>query len=309
MRRRLGQEVLDRIAEPLIAGIHAADPETMSLRASFPRFLDMEAEHRSLILAARRMAGRATTSSGVSHFASFRLGMGQLASALESALDQVDIRTGVAVTSLEEASGVYDLSLDDGAQLTASAVVLAVPAPEASRLLGSVAREAADVAGEIGQVSNLAVTLAYRTDQLPTLRGSGFVVPGAQGRRIRGVSYLSQKWAGRVPDSEVSLIRVFFAAGVDDQSPVETARSELETMIGVTSAPVRSWVRHHRHGLHRYTLGHLDRLDQIERALQPHPGLALAGAGFYGVGLNECVRSGWDAAELVLEGLRAEGVR
>jgi protoporphyrinogen/coproporphyrinogen III oxidase len=300
VRRRLGSEVLERIAEPLIAGIHAADPETMSLRASFPRFLDMEAEHRSLILAARRVDAR-DAAEGRSHFSSFRLGMGQLVSALASALDRVDIRTGSEVSAIESSTGGYTVVLDEGSRVTAPAVVLAVPAPVASRLSQTLSETAASAIAGIGQVSNQAVTLAYRSEHLPPLHGSGFVVPSTQGSAVRGVSYLSRKWTGRVPDGGFTLMRVFLAAGRDVSSPVEVARAELRSMIGVTADPVRAWVRRHRQGLHRYTVGHLERIAAAERALQARPGVVLAGAGFYGVGLNECISSGWDAAEKASE--------
>lgn len=304
VRRRLGEEVLERIAEPLVAGIHAADPETMSLQASFPRFLDMEAEHRSLIRAARRLGARRGRKSAGTHFSSFRLGMGQLLQALESSLHTGDVRTGAAVTGLEPTGDGYAVSLSDGGRITTTAVVLAVPAPMASRLLRPVSDEAAGHIAEIDQVTNQAVTLAFRTDQLPPLRGSGFVVPSGRGPRIRGVSYLSRKWAGRVPDDGFALLRVFYPAGTIEDAPVETARAEISATIGVEAEPVRSWVRTHRQGLHRYTLGHLERIAQAERALEASPGIALAGAGFYGVGLNECIASGWTAADSALEKLR-----
>ncbi len=299
VRRRLGGEVLERIAEPLIAGIHGADPETMSLQASFPRFLEMEAEHRSLILAARRIAATNATVT-TSHFSSFRAGMGQLTDAMISALDDVDIRTGVDATGIAAAGTGYTVALSDGSLLRARGVILAVPAPVASGLLESLVPKAADSLAGIGQVSNHAVTFAYRSDHLPPLKGSGFVIPSASRRRIRGVSYLSRKWEGRVPDDGFSLIRVFFPSGSDRKSLVEDAREELLTMVGVSAKPVRSWVRSHPQGLHRYTLGHTERVARAERALGRSPGIALAGAGFYGVGLNECVQSGWRAAQLIL---------
>lgn len=302
VRRRLGEEVLERIAEPLVAGIHAADPETMSLRASFPRFLDMEAEHRSLILAARRLSSGGSRQD-VSHFSSFRLGMGQLVQALASDLDNVDVRTGAEVAGLEATGDGYAVRLQTGSRITSPAVVLAVPAPVASGLLEPVSDDAAGPISDICQVTNQAVTLAFRTEQLPELGGSGFVVPSVGGPRIRGVSYLSRKWAGRVPDDAFTLLRVFFPAGTVDDAPVETARAELFSTIGVEAKPVRYWVRMIRQGLHRYTLGHLDRIALAERALDATPGIALAGAGFHGVGLNECIASGLAAADSALESL------
>ncbi len=308
--RRLGRQVLERIAEPLIAGIHAATPDTMSLRASFPRFLEMEREHRSLILAARSAASRPGPPGGPSHFASFRSGMGGLTSALAGALGNAEVRVGAAVTALGADPSGYRIALDDGSELAADAVILAAPAPVVSGLLEGLAPETASALGEIRQVATAALTEAYRSSDLPPLTGSGFVVPSAQDRRIMGVSYLSQKWDGRVPNSEHSLIRVF----VGGRHGQELARSsgdllekvvgeELKETVGITGKPMRTWLHVWQQGLHQYTLGHLDRVAGAEKALGVWPGLTLAGAGFHGIGLNECIDSGERAAASVLESL------
>lgn len=304
VRRRLGGEVLERIAEPLIAGIHAAEPSTMSLRASFPRFLDMESSRRSLILAARSAPKRTSTTS---HFSSFERGMGQLTSNLAASLDPVEVRTGTGVTGIEQTGREYAVRLDTGGVITAPGVILAVPAPVASRLLSEVSPTASAAIAGIGQVSNTAVTLAYDAAALPPLSGSGFVVPSSQRRAIRGVSYLSRKWSGRVPGPDRALLRVFLRAGADlgPQEAVAMATGELREMIGIDCQPVRTWVRTMPSGLHRYTLGHLDRVAKAEAALASTPGLALAGAGFHGVGLNECIESGGWAAGLALESMVA----
>lgn len=312
VRRRLGDEVLDRIAQPLVAGIHAAEPGTMSLRASFPRFLEMEHTRRSLILAARALP-KPRTGPDTSHFASFRLGMGQLIAALTGALRDVDVRTGETVTSIAGSrAGGYKVGLGDGSQMIAQAVVCATPAPVASRLLGDLAPRAASALGGIEQVGGAVVTFAYRSEQLPRLAGSGFVVPSAQRRGISGVSYSSHKWAGRVPDEGHALIRVFpterssAASGRDPDTLTAMVTEELEAMTGITAPPVRSWVSIRRAGLHRYTLGHLDRVKAAETALSRRLGIALAGAGFHGIGLNECIDSGERAAYLLADSTRVD---
>ena len=305
--RRFGTEVLERIAEPLIAGIHAAEPETMSLLASFPRFPQMEREHRSLILAARRLASQPRPEDGPSYFASFRGGMGELTAALVQALGNLELRTGVAVSGISRAYGGYRLTLFDGAEIEVGGVILAIPARQAADLLSEVAPlAAAEVAG-IGQVATATVTLAYRVDQIPQLLGSGFVVPSVEGRKIMGVSYLSNKWEGRVPDERFALLRAFVGgangqelARADEDRLLATVRDELGRLLGITAHPVLSRVRSWDEGLHQYTLGHLDRVVKAESALTALPGLALAGAAFHGIGLNECIASGRQAADLVL---------
>jgi oxygen-dependent protoporphyrinogen oxidase len=305
--RRLGREVLDRIAEPLVAGIHAAEPVTMSVRASFPRFLEMERKHRSLILAARS-AARAVRGSGLSHFASLRNGMGRLITTLSEGLDRTEIRTGVAVTSVaEDGDGGYRVTSSDGNEIRARALILAAPSRVISGLLSVMEPEAAQLVGGIEQVATAAVTLAYRTGDLSPLSGTGFVVPAAAHRRIIGVSYLSRKWEGRVPDPSFSLLRVF-VGGPRDQDLVRdgedriraVATEELEALVGIDARPVRSWVHVWEEGLHKYTLGHVDRVARVESMLAARPGLALAGAALHGIGLNECVSSGRRAADSVL---------
>ena len=322
--RRLGRELLDRIAEPLIAGIHAADPSTMSLAASFPRFLDMEREHRSLILAARvatKETARASAllpDSGLSYFASFKEGMGELTDALAEALHGIDIKTGRAVTRLVrcESGNGFRLTLDDGSEVSAQGVILATPAGETSALLSEMAPDVSALVAGIYQVATATVTLAFRASDIPGLIGSGFVVPAVERRRIMGASYLSRKWQGRVPDPNFELVRAFVGGphGQDlalsgEQRLVEAARDELAEILGVTAPPVMATTRTFAGGLHQYTLGHLDRVSRIESALAAHPGLAVAGAGFHGIGLNECVQSGREAADHVQEAVREQSRR
>lgn len=296
--RRLGKEFLDRVAAPLIAGIHGAEPGSMSLRAAFPRLLDMESEHRSLILAARSMEASSEPSTGLTHFASFKRGMGELVSALETTGAGIERHTGVGAAALERDGDGFRVGLNDGSSLRAQAVVLAVPADAAAPLLVRAAPAAAEALGSISQVPTAGVTLAYRSDQLTPLGGSGFVVPAVQGRRVSGVSFLSRKWEGRVPDSSYELVRVFVKGPHDRLA--ETAVEELRAMIGIEGDPVRSWLRVWPAGLHRYTLGHMDRVARAESGVAAVGGLALAGAAVHGVGLNECVDSGTRAATSVL---------
>ena len=304
--RRFGREMLDRIAEPLIAGIHAAEPSTMSLAASFPRFLDMEREHRSLILAARAASRRSSGSqtTDLSYFASFKEGMGELTDALVAAIGGVDVKRDRTVIKMVRCVSGFRLMLDDGSEVRAEGVILATPAGETSALLSGVAPDVSALVAGIHQVATATVTLAYRASDISGLVGSGFVVPALESRRIMGVSYLSRKWAGRVPNQDFELVRAFVGGPLGqelavsgEQRLVEVAREELAEILGVTAPPVMSTARTFAGGLHQYTLGHLERVNRIESALAAHPGLAVAGAGFHGIGLNECVRSGRKAAD------------
>jgi oxygen-dependent protoporphyrinogen oxidase len=313
--RRLGREALDRIAEPLIAGIHVAEPATMSLRASFPRFLDMEREHRSLIPAARAAARLAPQPGSLSHFASFQAGMGELTDTLVAALGDAETRTGTAVTLLTHHGDGYRLALDDGTDLDADAVIIATPARDAAALLSEIAPKAAREVAAIRQISTATITLAYRAHQIPELAGSGFVIPTSEQRRIMGVSYISNKWQGRVPDPGFVQLRAFVAGPHNQQLVlggqerlVAAAREELATLMGITAHPVLVRTNVWERGLHQYTLGHLERVARAEQAIRAAaPLLALAGAAFHGIGLNECVTSGRQAAEGVVAAIISPG--
>jgi oxygen-dependent protoporphyrinogen oxidase len=311
--RRLGREVLDRIAEPLIAGIHAAEPASMSLEASFPRFREMEHTHRSLIRAGRAARKRAV--GGIGHFASFRDGMGTITEALVQSLAGFDLRTNVQVTHLGPVpGGGYRLGLSDSSDLRADGVVLAVPAAIAAGLLAGLAPVAASVMGGIRQIATATVSLAYKIGSLPRLEGTGFVIPSVERRQLMGVSYLSEKWAGRAPQG-FSLLRAFVGgthgqelANASEDRLVASVTAELRALLGVVDSPVLVKVHSWPEGLHQYTLGHLDRVALAERALAVHPGLAIAGASLYGIGLNECISSGQRAAEAVLNAIASRVV-
>ena len=315
--RRFGREMLDRLAEPLVAGIHAAEPPHMSLAASFPRFLDMERTHRSLILAARaatrRQSGGAGT--GLSYFASFREGMGELTGALVTHLRGVHFETEKAVTRLEIANapgtaGRFRLTLSDGSQVEAAGVILAVPAEQTAALLSRIVPGVAPLVAGIRQVTTATVTLAFQRGDLPGLEGSGFVVPAAERRRIMGVSYLSRKWEGRVDDEGTDLLRGFVggSAGQDlamagEDRLVALVRAELAEILGVTANPLMTRAKTWVGGLHQYNVGHVERVAAVEAEVATFPRLALAGAAFHGIGLNECVRSGRRAADQVIGAL------
>lgn len=303
--RRLGREVLDRIAEPLIAGIHAAEPASMSLEASFPRFLEMERDHRSLILAARALSKRAGNAIN-SHFASFRGGMGELTAALIGSLQRAEQRIGVAVNRIRMRSATgFLLDLTDGTQLEAEGVVLATPARDTASLLEEISPPAREAIVGIRQVSTTAVTLGYRSDQIPALRGTGFVVPTVEGRKLMGVSYLSQKWEERVPSEEFVLLRAFLRRGpTAGYQPNEVAQAELADLVGIRAHPIIERIHHWEDGLHQYALGHRERVARAEGYLRAIPGFALAGAAFHGIGLNECLASGRRAADQIATTLK-----
>jgi protoporphyrinogen/coproporphyrinogen III oxidase len=314
VRRRLGREVLERVAQPLAGGIYTADPERLSLEATMPRFLDMERRYgsviRGLMAANRTRLGQAAGTSGArwTLFLSFRGGMGALAEKLGAHLGEC-ARTGTEVVELVRVpeGDKWKLLARDGRAFEADAVVLAAPAYAAARMLRNHDARLADLLNEISYSSAATVNLAYRASDLPRMPETfGFVVPAQEHRKIIACSFSSNKFAGRAPESGV-LIRAFLGGvlqkemmHLDDAAMAAAARDELQALLGVDAAPVATWVRRWPDSMPQYDVGHLGRVAEIERRARDLPGVAFAGSAYRGVGIPDCVRSGEQAAEAVL---------
>ncbi len=338
VRRRLGKEALQRIAEPIVAGIHAGDPEQMSVRATFPMFLDMEREHRSLILAmlkrrkARQKAGGPPSSgaSGVtpagarppgprSYFYSFRGGLQDLSDAIVASLPAERLHAGVGVECMaasvtggaQAGSRAYTLELGDGSRVVADAVVLATPAWASGDLLRPVAPLAATDLSSIEYVTTATASVAYRADQVGhDLKGFGFVVPRAEDRPVMATTWSSSKFDGRAPAGHV-LLRSFLgragreaAAQLDDEEMAAVVRAELRDIMGISAEPefveIFRWPR----GMPQYRVGHVELVAHIEAAVARVPGIELAGGAYHGIGIGDCLREGGAAAERALEHVR-----
>jgi oxygen-dependent protoporphyrinogen oxidase len=304
--RRLGREVLERIAEPLVASIHSADPDSMSLAASFPALLEMEAQHRSLMRGARALLARAQAHRSAAGFVSFRSGMATLVDGLRAAMPELDLRLASRVEALRAEGGQVVLTVR-GTRETFSGAVLAVPAGAAGQLLAGISPEIPRrIAAHITEPPIATVTFAYRaSDVSKPPPGHGFVVPSAAGRQVLGVTVLSAKWPGRVPSDDFVLLRAFVGGprGVavirqGEAAVTAAAQAEMRELVGVAAAPVLTRAHIWDPGMPRYTLGHVERTAAVERELESIcPAVRLAGSAFHGIGLPDCVASGERAAE------------
>lgn len=315
VRRRLGQEALDKLAEPLIGGIHASDPEQMSLKATFPRFLEMEAASGSLIRhmlkARKKMPPSPPPTPGKPNrtfFMSFVRGMGELTETCVGKLDPERVLTGVDVTGISEnQGGGYTVKPSGRAEVHADAVIVATEAPAAARLLQDVDIGIAEALGGIPHVSSATVSLAYKNDEIGhDLNGFGFIVPSVEHRKIMASTWSSTKWSHRVPEGYV-LLRVFVGGArneqlteLPDEEMTRMVRAELKDIMGVTAEPAMVRIFRWPAGMPQYTVGHLDRVETIERLSGEHPGLFVAGGAYRGVGIGDCINSGQKAAEAVL---------
>ena len=326
VRRRLGREAYVRLVEPLMAGIYAGDGDRLSLAATFPQLRRAEREHGGLIrgvLAAQRGTAAGQTPGGRPAFVTLTAGLGELVDGLASALRAGDarIRTGEAMVGLRLPMPArherFAVKLGSEEVITADAVVLATPAPATADLVAELDPPLATELRSIPHASSAIVTLAYVRAGVPhRLDAHGYVVPRAERRPVLACTWTSAKWAGRAPEG-TALLRVFVGrlgqegvlAGSDDDL-IALARAEIRSTIGVTSTPTLTRVHRWPNGMPQYTLGHLDRLAAMERRLAALPGLFLAGSGYRGVGLPDCIASGEAAAEAAqayVSGRRAAG--
>jgi protoporphyrinogen/coproporphyrinogen III oxidase len=311
--RRLGREVLDRVAQPLAGGIYTADPGRLSIQATMPRFVEMERKFGSLVRglrAAERM--RAAQSAGTSGarwnlFVGLRSGMGTLAETLAARLAR-SIRYGAEAAALTRAGATWKVELAGGAALEADAVICAAPAPAAAHLIAPHDQPLAERLRSIGYASAAVVNLAYRESDFPTPpRTFGFVVPIAERRRIIAGSFSSLKYEGRAPAGWI-ILRTFVGGVLQtdmmrlgDDEMIAAARDELRQLLGISAQPAIAEVQRWPDAMPQYEVGHLDRVDQIERSAAQLPALVLAGAAYRGVGIPDCVRSGKQAALAAIE--------
>jgi protoporphyrinogen/coproporphyrinogen III oxidase len=303
VRRRLGKEALERMAQPMVGGIYTADPETLSLRATLPRFLEMEREHRSLILAMLRQSQTqksGTSGARYSLFLSFDRGVQVLVDALSRI--NVDIQLNTRVESLKLADRIWTINTNTGEQIKADAVCLAVPAYIAASLLnGSLAAKL----NQIKYASTATINFAYKRSEIKhPLDGFGFVVPVIEKRSLIACTFSSVKFSGRAPEGHV-LLRAFAGGALqpeifalDELEMAARVEADLRQLLRITGKPLFTEVAKWERSMPQYEVGHLDRVDEIENEVRQIPGLALAGNSYRGAGLPDCIRSGESAAEL-----------
>ena len=316
VRRRLGREVLERVAQPLIGGIYASDPEALSLAATMPRFREMERSHGSVIVGSRRAQRRRAqaadeTGARWSLFVSIDGGMEVLVRRIREALGPGVARLGETVRELSWNPDARRWRVDTGhAGLEADAVICTLPAFAAARALTTLDSELAGELGAIPFSSTATVNLAYRRrDIAHPLDGYGFVVPHVERRKVMACTFSSVKYAGRAPE-DIALLRCFAGGALQpdlldqpDEALEAQVREDLEALLGISGAPILCRTTRYPNCMPQYNVGHLDRVERIETRLQQFPTLALAGKSYRGVGIADCIAGGEVAAEGMVEHL------
>lgn len=319
-RRRLGHEAFERLVQPLVGGIYAADPEQLSLRATLPRFIEMEQRHGGLLKAAWKEKnpddGQRGSGARYGLFVAPRNGMSSLVEAVAARLPAGSVRLNHRVEQLKPtADGGWQVGLadqDTPSALTCDAVIVTTGASIAARLVRTLNASLADRLAEIPYSGTSIVSLAYPRERVTRgLDSFGFVVPAVEKRQILAASFSSVKFPGRAPEGTV-LVRVFIGgacqselAGLGDERLLEIATGELAELIGARGEPLLAEIARWPASMPQYHLGHSERVDAIEQAAGAWPTLALAGSAYRGVGIPHCIHSGETAAERIVNELAA----
>jgi oxygen-dependent protoporphyrinogen oxidase len=304
VRRHFGQEMVDRVAEPMLSGVFGGDVERLSVRAVLLRFVAMEREHGSLVRASLKKRKASSGTRPAPLFTSLRNGVQQLVDALLAALPSASLRSGHAATALRPGNHAWQVVESCGASETFDAVLLGVPAPTAAGLLSTIDPEISSRLEKIQYTSSAAVALAYPKADFPP--GFGFLVPRSEGRKMMACTFVHNKFSGRAPEG-AALIRCFFSSSrvpgllnhTDDELEA-IARQELKDILGLNEQPRFSCVYRWGQALPQYETGHLERAAEIEARLEKTPGLQLIGNSLYGVGLPDCIKSARAAVEKIL---------
>jgi protoporphyrinogen/coproporphyrinogen III oxidase len=327
--RRLGRAAYESLIEPLMSGIYAGDGDKLSLQATLPYLRDLELKYGGLVkgaLAVRKERARKARATGNapqptkgsrSIFLTPLDGLAEIVEALVAELQAagVDLRLNTRVTELKHeilTGDAWRLTLESGEQVETDALILATPAFVSGDLLAAAAPELAAELRAIEYVSTATVTMAFPESDLPRpLDGYGYVIPRREGRKALACTWTSTKFPHRAP-KKYALLRVFVGrAGQeeqiswDDEALLEIARQELELTLDITAEPLLTRLYQWGRAMPQYNLGHPQRLERIAAAREAYPGLALAGNGYSGIGIPDCIHSGELAVESIMSLNRA----
>lgn len=312
IRRRFGREAYTWIGQPMLGGIYAGDPETLSADSALPWLRKMEQEEGSILRAFRRRDSRArdqaVAASGPRYglFRSLRGGVETLVHRLVLNLSQVTLRQGVLVTDTEYSREGWRIVSEEGEVFPAGILCLALPARRAAELMARPAPEISKELRAIPHTSLASVHLAYPKNAMPrSLEGFGFVVPLAEKRPLIGCTFSSVKFPSAAPQDSV-LLRAFVGGTLqpdllelDDDTLGCAVADALQQILRIRSAPLFSRIHRLPEAMPQYTIGHRDRAARIEKELKRFEGLYLAGNAFYGVGIPECVAHAHRVAEAI----------
>ena len=314
VERHFGREVVERLADPLLAGVYGGSAERLSVRAVLPRFLEVEAKHGSLSRAmiAARKAHPAPANGARPIFTSMKDGMQQLVDAVVAQLDPAALRKTAPVQAVSRSADEWLISRQGSTAERFDAVILAIPAYVAGSLLRDQQR-LTDVLAQVPYSSSMTVVLGFEATSYDGCVGRrpedgfGFLVPRREGKRIRACTFVHNKFPHRTPGDRL-LLRVFLGGSEDagvlqlgDDEVLRTVRRELDAILGLKAEPSFTRIYRWERAMAQYEVGHLERVAEIERLAAAVPGLHLIGNAYRGIGVPDCIRSGMDAADRVVQ--------
>jgi protoporphyrinogen/coproporphyrinogen III oxidase len=310
VERHYGSEMVDRLADPLLSGVYGGEAAGLSVRAVLPRFADMEKTHGSLgraMLAARKKMSSGPRKAAPPLFTSLRQGMQFLAETTVSHLTPSSLRTNAPVQSIQHERESWLVLAGEQAERF-DAVIIALPGLAAANVLRDASPELSAELASVQYSSSITVGLGYDREVRQSLPpGFGFLVPRSEGKRLLAATFVHNKFPHRAPQDR-ALLRCFFAGRnaeeawpLSDDQIIGIVRNELQQILGLRAEPLFARVYKWKSAMAQYGVGHLERLDRIERLRQQLPGLALAGNAYRGIGVPDCVRSGRDAAKQLVK--------
>ncbi|HKW75262.1 MAG TPA: protoporphyrinogen oxidase [Terriglobales bacterium] len=304
VRRHFGREMMERVAEPLLAGVYGGNADEMSVRAVLPLFAEMERTNGSLVRATLRSRKRREQDSASQPlFTSLKGGMQQMVDAAAASLPAERIRLRQPVIAVQPCNDDWQITAG-GQTEKFQAVLLALPAASAAVLLRQFHPALMGGLRQIRYSSSAAVALGYQSASLPA--GHGFLVPRTEGKKMMACTFVHRKFPYRVPDG-AALLRCFFSSSrardllshTDDEL-LQIACSELKDILGLAGEPCIQRMFRWEAALPQYSVGHLERVAEMERVLAEIPGVQVIGNSFHGVGIPDCIRSGREAAEKII---------
>jgi oxygen-dependent protoporphyrinogen oxidase len=320
-RRRLGAEALDKLIGPMVSGIFAGNPETMSLQSCFPRIHELEQEYGGLLKAMMKMAKQkkaeikagkqvASAAGPAGVLTSFAGGIQELTDATVKGL-KGQVRTGHAVTGLKARDGGWELRLADGSNFDAEVVVSAAPAHVLKELTWSLDGALSELLAGIPYAPMNVICFGYEQDKVERdLNGFGYLIPKKEGCEILGTLWDSSIFTGRAPEGHIMLRSMMGGAttpeaiDLSDAEVKKRTMGELKKIMGISAEPDFVRIFRHRRAIPQYVAGHADRLAAIDEQLKAHAGLILTGNAFFGIGLNDCVNAANKAGEQVISCLQ-----
>ncbi|MBI2119749.1 MAG: protoporphyrinogen oxidase [Elusimicrobia bacterium] len=310
VKRRLGIEALERMAQPMVGGIYSCDPQNLSLLSTFPKFLEWEFKYGSVIFGLlkemRKFKGKSFSGPRYTLFVSLKNGLETLIEKLFLKIprDSIRLKSEVREISLNHLQEKKFKIKGEDFEIEADALCCALPSAQSAKILKTLDPELSNELEKIRAGSGVTINFIYKKEELfHPLNGFGFVVPEIEKKLISGCTFSSVKFLGRAPLDKV-VLRVFIGgkkadalSNLSDPEIENAAKGDLENILGINAKPISTVISHHKNALPQYGLGHQELVEKIRQKVLNFKGLVLAGNAYCGTGIPDCIQSGTDAAE------------